>query len=51
MEYEQLRNFMTKYQCDLETALYYFDLRSEGCTREQAFLWCGLRDPSEHRDD
>ena len=51
MEFEQLRKFMAKYQCDHETALRYFDLRDEGCTREQALLWCGLRDPEEHRHD
>lgn len=51
MEYEQLRVFMTKYQCSLETAWHYFELRWEGCTPEQALLWCGLRDPNEHRND
>ena len=51
MEFEQLHKFMAKYQCSLEVAMYYFELRDEGCTREQAFLWCGLRDPEEHRDD
>lgn len=46
MDGEKLRAFMDKYQCGEQTARYYYDLREEGVAREQALVWCGLRDPN-----
>ncbi|MHA3905176.1 hypothetical protein ACTPOE_16850 [Castellaniella sp. WN] len=42
MDGEQLRKFAQRWNCCLETAAYYFDLRAEGCTVEAALAWCGL---------
>jgi len=46
MDWETVVAFMRKHGCDHDTASYYFALREEGCSREQALLWCGLRDPN-----
>ena len=45
MDWEVIVRFMRKYECNHDTASHYFALRDEGCTREQALLWCGLVDP------
>lgn len=44
MDWEVIKKFMDKYDCSHETATLYFSLRDDGCTVEQALLWCGLAD-------
>lgn len=45
--FESLKRFMEKYKCSVDTALYYFELREEGCTPESALVWCGLAAPGK----
>lgn len=48
---ERLQRIMETYECDLETAQRYLDLRDEGYNYVQAQLMAGIGDPPENRDD
>ena len=47
---EQVKRIQEVYECTVERAMLYLDLREEGYSRTQALLMAGLTDPAEYED-